>query len=164
MNVNRYIIRRASVEDAEVLAHQRTELWLAMKVLSADAAESMTNESVLYFREAVPDNSFIGWVIGLKNEPKKIVAGGGLSLRHTAPLPDKNGQTRPTSYTAHIFNVFVEPTHRKQGLARHIMQTIEQWCIENNVMMLTLNASDEGRPLYESLGYQQVNNFMRMNL
>jgi hypothetical protein len=33
------------------------------------------------------------------------------------------------------------------------METIHAWCLENGLTSALLNASAEGRPLYESLGY-----------
>jgi GNAT superfamily N-acetyltransferase len=164
MNLNSYQIRKATVEDVEILAHHRTEMWLAMKVLLPESSKKMTEESVLYFRETIPTNDFMGWVVVQKNNPQNTVAGGGFSLKTIAPIPDENGQTMPTSYTAHVFNVFVEPTHRKQGLARFIMETIKEYCQQNDIKTLMLNASAEGRPLYESLGYRAVENFMRLKL
>jgi hypothetical protein len=44
------------------------------------------------------------------------------------------------------------------------MATIKDYCQQNNIKIITLNASTEGRPLYESLGYQVVDNFMRLRL
>ena len=159
MTLQNYSARPATIEDAEMLAHQRTEMWLAMGVLSADSAQDMRDESTIYFREAIPKKDFIGWLI--EAEDKNIVAGGGLSLKITPPMPNKQGITQLTTLNAHIFNIFVEPIYRKQGLARLVMQTIHDWCKENKVTILTLNASAEGRPLYRSMGYAEVNNFMR---
>ncbi len=164
MNTDQYKIRLVTVADVEVLAHHRTQMWLAMKVLAPEAAEEMTKESLIYFREAVPKGDFIGWLVYPQDEPQTIVAGGGLSMKLTAPMFSQNGHTQPVGYSAHVFNVFVEPTHRKQGLARFIMDTIKAFCQNANVKIITLNASIEGRPLYESLGYQVVDNYMRLKL
>jgi GNAT superfamily N-acetyltransferase len=155
-----YNIRPATVGDALSLAHHRTQMWLDMGSLSPGATPMMLETSTEYFKEAVASKEYIGWLVEV--EGVGIVAGGGLTLRNTPPLPDKNKQTVPTSLTAHIFNVFVEKPHRKRGLARLIMQTIGDWCTKNGVRTLTLNASDEGRPLYQSMGYEEVKNFMRL--
>jgi len=161
MTFKNYTIRPATVADAAILAHHRTEMWLAMNYLKPHAAQQMRELSVGYFENAIPKKDFIGWVV--ENASNIVVAGGGLSLRLTPPMPDANGETLPTSYTAHVFNIFVEPTHRKQGLARFVMQTIDNWCKENDIHTLTLNASAEGQPLYESMGYKVIKNFMRLN-
>ena len=44
--------------------------------------------------------------------------------------------------------------HRRRGLARLIMDTIHAWCRDAGITSVALNASEDGRPLYESMGYQ----------
>jgi hypothetical protein len=43
------------------------------------------------------------------------------------------------------------------------MQTIIGWCKEEGFARVTLHASDDGRALYDSLGFE-VSNEMRLNL
>jgi len=54
-----------------------------------------------------------------------------------------------------VYNVYTEPAHRRHGLARAIMQAIHAWCLEAGYGTVGLAASDEGRTLYESLGYRE---------
>jgi len=53
-----------------------------------------------------------------------------------------------------VYNVYTEPAHRRQGLARRIMDAIHAWCRDEGIASVALNASADGRPLYESMGYQ----------
>jgi GNAT superfamily N-acetyltransferase len=53
-------------------------------------------------------------------------------------------------------NVYTSPAYRRQGLARHILETMLSWCAEQEMDQITLAASNEGRPLYESLGFKQT--------
>jgi GNAT superfamily N-acetyltransferase len=53
----------------------------------------------------------------------------------------------------HIASLYTEPSHRRRGLARRLMRTILDWCMVHQVDHVTLSASDEGRPLYESLSF-----------
>ena len=57
------------------------------------------------------------------------------------------------SRLAFVYNVYTEPAHRRRGLARAIMDAIHTWCREAGVTSVALNASPDGRPLYEALGY-----------
>jgi GNAT superfamily N-acetyltransferase len=50
--------------------------------------------------------------------------------------------------------VYTEPGHRRQGLARRLMDSVHAWCREAGVTSVALNASHDGLPLYESMGYQ----------
>jgi GNAT superfamily N-acetyltransferase len=64
---------------------------------------------------------------------------------------------------AYVLNVYTEPGHRRGGVARAIMEAIVVWCREQRVARITLHASNEGRPLYESLGFE-ISNEMRIKL
>ena len=53
-----------------------------------------------------------------------------------------------------VYNVYTEPAHRRRGLARLIMNTIHAWAAAHDITSIALNASRDGQPLYESMGYQ----------
>jgi GNAT superfamily N-acetyltransferase len=56
-----------------------------------------------------------------------------------------------------ILNVYTEPEFRKRGIARQIMLTILGWVKEHGFHSVNLHASDEGRHLYEKLGFEATN-------
>ena len=57
----------------------------------------------------------------------------------------------------HLVNVFVEPDYRRRGIARVLVETALDWCRGEGTRVITLHASDEGRHLYESLGFYLTN-------
>ena len=79
----------------------------------------------------------------------EIVAGGGIHLRETAPVPGCCRKGRG----GHIVNVYTVEAHRRRGLACFLMRTILERSMCNRLDQITLTASDSGRPLYESLGF-----------
>ncbi len=58
---------------------------------------------------------------------------------------------------AWVVNMFTDPEHRRRGLARRLVQTIVEWCRKEGMRFLYLHASDDGRPLYESMGFKSTN-------
>lgn len=60
-------------------------------------------------------------------------------------------------------NMFTEPGHRRKGLARQLVGEILAWARARGLRTLILHASDEGRPLYTSLGFEPTNE-MRLRL
>ena len=50
-----------------------------------------------------------------------------------------------------------QPEFRNRGIARQIMLTILAWVKERGLRSVNLHASDEGRPLYERLGFEATN-------
>jgi GNAT superfamily N-acetyltransferase len=152
----------AEVRDAEILARHRAEMWLAMGDLQPAAFDKMKEQSLIYFKEEI-QKDYIGWVVEEQvGKDVAIIAGGGLLLRRISPFPDDKGMVSESEKQAHILNVFVEEGCRKQGLARFIMATILEWCTQENIKSITLNASADGKPLYEKLGFADVPNFMRL--
>lgn len=156
------VIRMAEVRDAEILARHRAEMWLAMGDLQPVAYYKMKEQSLAYFKEEI-QKDYIGWVVEEQvGKEVEIIAGGGLLLRRISPFPDDRGMVSASEKQAHVLNVFVEEGYRGQGLARFIMVTILEWCSKENIKSITLNASADGKPLYEKLGFADVQNFMRL--
>ena len=58
--------------------------------------------------------------------------------------------------------MYTEPDFRRQGLARRVLETMLAWCREQEIVRVYLHASDEGRPLYESLGFEATNEMKLM--
>jgi len=86
-------------------------------------------------------------------EDGTIAAGLGLWLMDW--LPHMVGDGAPVR--GNIVNVYTRLEHRRKGLARALMNAALDWCRANAVSCVVLHASPEGRPLYESLGFQPTN-------
>jgi len=84
-----------------------------------------------------------------------VVAGGGVILLQFQPHP-----MDPRPQRAWVVNMFTEPEHRRRGLAGLLMDTIVTWCRAEGLRFLYLHASDEGRALYESLGFVPTNEML----
>lgn len=60
----------------------------------------------------------------------------------------------PTGKRAHIMNVYVAEGYRRQGVAKRLMLALHAEAASRGVTEITLDATDEGRKLYEAIGYQ----------
>jgi GNAT superfamily N-acetyltransferase len=87
-----------------------------------------------------------------------VVAGGGVIVVDFLPHPRD-----PVPRRAWIVNVYTEPSHRRRGLARRIVEGLVTWCREEGMATVFLHASAEGRGLYEQLGFVAANE-MRLDL
>ena len=63
----------------------------------------------------------------------------------------------PQPRRATILNLYTYPQYRRQGLARLLMQTMIDRCRGEGFASVSLHASDDGRLLYEALGFQPTN-------
>jgi len=145
-----YRIRRATVEDAPVIARHRAAMFRDMGDASVDDAARIERASVLYLRRMISERRFLGWLAERQGE---VVAGGGLVVSQLLPRPGAvDGGEQ-----ALILNVYCEPEHRRRGLARALMAAMLEWCKRERIAKVVLHASQDGRPLYESLGFVQTN-------
>jgi GNAT superfamily N-acetyltransferase len=154
MSIAPYCIRAATVADAATIARHRILMFRDMGIeLGADAA-ALESTSRDYFEVAVTDGRYCGWMADLDGA---VAAGGGLVLRELLPRP---GHVRGGT-EAYVLNVYTEPAHRRHGLARALMHVMLEWAAARGIARITLHASDEGRPLYESLGFAATNEMCR---
>ena len=141
-----YHLRLATADDAAVVAQQRAAMFRDyLKIPAADAA-AIEAASEPLLAEMLGRGQYFAWLIELEG---RAVAGGGVLLRRLLPRPGglDGGEE------AYILNVYTEPEHRRRGLARVVMSAIIDWCAAREVAVVSLHASDDGRPLYESLGF-----------
>jgi GNAT superfamily N-acetyltransferase len=118
-----------------------------MGSVSAEDAELLRMASEPWLSGLLANGDYIGWLVEYR---RIVVAGGGILVRELGPVP---GCYRVGRW-GHIVNLYTEPGHRRRGLARRLMTTILDWCAVHGIDHVTLAASDEGRALYESLGFK----------
>jgi len=95
------------------------------------------------------DGSYFGLLGEINGQ---VVAGGGIVIAAWPGSPLNQSPCR-----AWILNIYVEPTYRRQGLAREMTKALIAWCRENGFQSVALHASEYGRSLYESLGFHSTN-------
>jgi GNAT superfamily N-acetyltransferase len=130
-------------------------MYKDMHYTDSIALDAMARLSSAYLKTAMADGSFRAW---LAAEGDRVVAGGAVIISPWPAHPYDLECRRAT-----ILNVYTDPECRRRGIARQLMQTIIAWCQREGFARVTLHASDEGRHLYESLGFEPSNE-MRLNL
>lgn len=60
----------------------------------------------------------------------------------------------PTGKRAHIMNVYVDGHYRRNGIASQMMTMLISEAKEKGVTEICLDATEDGRPLYEKMGFQ----------
>jgi GNAT superfamily N-acetyltransferase len=115
----------------------------------------MQSTSAPYLTTALANGSFRSW---LALEGERVVAGGAILI---SPWPSHPYDLECRRAT--ILNVYVDPEFRRRGIARRLMQTMIDWCREQNFAAVYLHASKNGKPLYEALGFEPTTE-MRLKL
>lgn len=145
-----YQFRPATPEDAAIIAHHRAAMFRDMGSINDEEAAKLEAEVFPHIRQMLADWRYAGWLVEHRG---KVIAGGGVLIRQELPRPG----ILEGGAAAHVVNVYTEPAHRRRGLARELMQTILDWCEQQHIVVVTVAASDAGRPLYERLGFVQMN-------
>jgi GNAT superfamily N-acetyltransferase len=148
-----YKIRLATIDDAAIIARHRANMFFDMGYFDEQEARVIEANSLPILREMLMSGEYRGWLVESEGQ---MVAGGGMILRRLLPrLGSISG-----GQEAYILNMFTDREHRRKNLARQIMQVMIAWCQENNIGRVSLHASDEGRPLYESMKFKATNEMM----
>lgn len=153
-------IRPATAADIPTLARHRAEMFRDMGMLDDDALyETMRAATATQLADALPAGRYRAWVAMPDEGPEGIVAGAGLLLREALPgLRRRDGVPEVAiGPQGIVMNVFTERPWRRRGLARRLMEVLLAGAREARVSHLVLHASDEGRGLYESLGFKATN-------
>jgi len=149
-------IRRATVADVELISWHRARMFKDMGELPPGLFDSFRIQSRDALRQMFERENFIGWLAAPENQLDKIVAGAGVQLREVPPHPEPNADGKidiVSGRQAIIQNVFTEPEWRRRGLAALLIKRIIDWTHAQGIESLVLHASDEGRALYERLGF-----------
>lgn len=140
-----YRLRHATVDDAELIAGQRDAMFSDMGEHPQALAQAHAG-SVVWHRQKLTDGGYLGLLI---EHEGRVIAGAGVLWNSMPPNPQTASFTR-----AYVMNVYVAPEHRGKALARALMQAVHAECRRRGVGIVTLTASDAGRPTYEKLGYR----------
>ncbi|HEX5083214.1 MAG TPA: GNAT family N-acetyltransferase [Blastocatellia bacterium] len=145
-----YRIRRAVIDDAPIIAHQRSAMFRDMGDLSGEDVATLEKTALVHMRQMMAEQRYLGWLVERHGE---VVAGAGIIISQLLPRPGAiEGGAQ-----ALICNVYCEPEHRRRGLARALMTAMLEWLRHERMAKIVLHASHDGRPLYESLGFVQTN-------
>lgn len=148
-------IRAGTLDDIDIMVRHRLGMFRDMGV-AEEKLTPMTEPARAYFRKAVPAGGYRAFFV--ETEDGRVIAGGGVLIIH---WPGSQWDARDSK--AMILNMYVEREFRRRGIARRLMQEMIAWCRENGYKSVSVHASNEGRPLYESLGFQPTNE-MRLTL
>ena len=147
-------LRLAVVGDIPTLVSHRRKMFEDMAALKDEqldraGLDAMAAAYAALLRYEIPAGSTRAWLI---EEGGRIAASGALKFTDWLPRPD--GSRRGLVY---VHSVYTEPAYRRQGLARHLLSAMIDYCRDNGWPRVSLHASEMGRGLYEDLGFTPTN-------
>ena len=145
-----YEIREARLSDLPALVRHRELLFEEMAVGDVAGRARMAESCRAYLASALQDGSFRAWLATL---PDGTVVGGAALI--LSPWP--GNPLNPLCRRADVLNVYVDPGHRRRGLGLRLMEAVLGFCRAHGLGRVSLHASQQGRPLYERLGFKPTN-------
>ena len=140
-------IRPATVADAALIQSHRDAMFTEMGSDPAKLAR-VHETGVQWHRRMLAGGRYTGLLVEAGGQ---VVAGVGILWNDLPPNADTDGTVR-----AYLMNVYVDPAHRGQALARTLTRSALDECAARGVDIVTLTASEAGRPTYERLGFVPV--------
>lgn len=142
-------IRLATTEDLQVICHHRRAMFDEMGL----EPRVSHDESIAAFADWLLPRLVSGEYVGFLAEGHgRIAAGAGLWVMDWPPTPQSIVVRR-----GYVLNVYVEVDYRLRGLARRLLETAIAHAANQGLDVVTLHASDAGRPLYESMAFNPTN-------
>ena len=128
-------------------------MFLEMGYPDDAAMTRMCEDFRPWLQRKMQANEYLAWFAVAQDgeEDGTIAAGLGLWLMDWPPSLISPGPPR-----ANILNVYTQQESRRNGLARRLMEHAIAWCHANGIGTVILHASDAGRPLYQSMGFEST--------
>jgi ribosomal protein S18 acetylase RimI-like enzyme len=145
-------IRSAELNETDLLAivEHRRAMFRDMGYADEVALNAMSDPFRPWLHRKMKAGEYLAWFALAPDS--SIAAGLGLWLMEWPPHMVGAGQIR-----GNIINVYTMPAHRRQGMARALTETALEWCRANHIHVVVLHSSDQGRRIYQSLGFQPAN-------
>jgi GNAT superfamily N-acetyltransferase len=150
-------VREANADDIPTLARHRAWMFRDMGKLPADKIGALQDATVSYLRDAIPSGEYVAWIAEDEAMPPVVVGGAGVQLRPILPRPREGEEGLELGPEAIVLNVYVESDWRRRGVAQALMRALLDEMAARGVNRIVLHASDEGRRLYERLGFVLTN-------
>jgi GNAT superfamily N-acetyltransferase len=148
--MDEFLIRPGTLADVETVVEHRRAMFGEMGYRDEAALAKMCLAFRPWLDRKMRDNQYLAWFA--IDSGGAIAAGAGLWLMDWPPH-----LVAPGPWRGNIVNVYTRPENRRLGLARRLMVEALAWCRAHHVRAVILHASDDGRRLYESMGFHSTN-------
>ena len=150
-------IRAATAADIEALVALRFAFLEEFRHIGGDTKTRLDPEIRGYFTRHLGKPDFVALLGEVDGQPAGTVF---LTICEGPP----NDQY-PNGLIGYVFNMYTQPALRGRGYAKTLMGYLIADARRLGVTAINLNASSAGRPLYETLGFNVLNDTaMRMML
>jgi ribosomal protein S18 acetylase RimI-like enzyme len=153
----KFSVRQADVTDITLLAYHRVAMFRDMGQLPAHQEEPLKRATASYMSDALARGEYLAWVAEDTATPPAAIGGAGVQLRPILPRPRLGTDDLELGPEGIVLNVYVESAWRRRGVAEALMRAVLDGLAARGIRRIVLHASDDGRRLYERLGFVPTN-------
>lgn len=139
-------LRKATLADVPHLVRHRDAMWAEMGRIEPGEPDPTSPAYRDWLAARMTRGTLTAFLI---EEDGAVLAGGAVWIQEVQPRPG-----HPRTTWGYILSVYTEPHARRRGLARAIVEACVRHARDVGCTRACLHASDEGRPLYETLGFE----------
>jgi len=138
-------IVRASINDIDLLVETRIATLRAANLLENSVDMSLVEvQSKRYYEQCLGKDH----IAYLAYDYDKVVACGGVSFFQVMPT-----YCNPRGKKAYVMNMFTHPDYRRRGIAAKVLDLLIDEAKQRDILEITLEATEEGKALYEKYGF-----------
>ena len=146
-------LRYATTDDAALIAQHR-HLMFADNHFTTEARYAQMDAAFEpWVREHLADDTYIG--LFLEDEATHEVLAAGIYM---LPFPPHWMHDEPVR--AYLLNFYTAPEARGRGYAKQLVQACIDESRKHGATVITLHASQYGRPIYEKFGFKPTTEMM----
>jgi GNAT superfamily N-acetyltransferase len=148
-------IRAALPGELELLLQWREEVLRdVFSIADGAALQKLMDANRAYYSAALSSGGHAACFAALDGE---TVGCGGMCLYSEMPSPDN-----PGGACAYLMNIYTRPAFRGMGVGRGIVNWLTDLAREKGAGKIYLEATEGGRALYRSLGFYDMENYMKL--
>lgn len=147
------MIEIETITDIPSLLEWRKEVIENVFGIQPDANLMAANRD--YYEKHVADGTHIAIVARYNGDDAGC---GAICLTDELPSPDNM-----TGHCAYVMNIYVRSEFREHGIAHAIVSRLIEEARNRNCGKIYLETTDEGRPVYTSLGFTDFPDIMKLH-
>lgn len=148
--------RCATSADAGLIASHRRAMFAEMGKSENSTLDEMRRNFVPWVERVLAAGKYVGWIV---LDGERPVASAGFFELEWPPHP----WDPASEHRGYLLNFWVEPEYRRRGLARSLVREALIEAKRRRLRVVTLHASDAGRPVYEAMGFHSSSEMIHVD-
>jgi GNAT superfamily N-acetyltransferase len=142
-------LRRATLTDVPLLVGHRVEMFRAIGHHTPAQLRAHATPYARWLRPRLRRRELVAVVALAAGRP---VGSGAVWFMPHPPRPGARAAVTP-----YILSMYTDPAFQRRGIGSAIVQSLVEVARSSGAQRVTLHAADQGRPVYERLGFEPGN-------